>query len=140
MNGFNIKKTEKGFEAAFSSTWENVEKGVSEAVDFIKQTPLKIDLFAFRLSLLETLSNAAKHGNNMNPEKDVIFKLELKSSILRIQIEDSGNGFDWEKALNKDALDYETPSGRGLMLLKAYGYMPKYNKKGNALVIEKILE
>jgi serine/threonine-protein kinase RsbW len=142
MNGFKKEKTKNGFDAVFSSTWENVENCVKEAVEFIKNNPSKIDLFAFRLCLYEILSNAAKHGNKLAPEKNISFKLQLNTNSLNIQIEDEGDGFDWKTALEKQAtvVDYETPSGRGLMLLKAYGYLPEYNEKGNVLAIEKKLE
>jgi serine/threonine-protein kinase RsbW len=141
MDEFKIDKIENGFNSSFPSTWENVERGVNEAVDFVKAAELNIDLFAFRLSLYESLSNAAKHGNKLDPSQNVIFNLEATPKRLRITIEDNGDGFDWRKALNnKNIIDYETPSGRGIMLLKAYGYSPQYNEKGNALLIEKNLE
>ena len=139
MDGGKKQRSKSGFSVSFPSSVEHIEAIVSEAVNHIKTHSINIDIFAFKLALYEGLSNAVRHGNNSNPAKDVLFELKLAGNSLTMQIKDCGKGFDWQEATNRELLDCKTPSGRGIMLLKAYGYPPKYNQKGNILILEKNL-
>ena len=83
--------------------------------------------------------NAAKHGNNFNEELAVGVSLEFGELELLITIKDQGSGFDWEEKLNKIEQPANVSGGRGLLLFKAYGYLPTYNERGNELQLCKEL-
>jgi len=122
----------------FPSDLDMLEKIVSEAVSFVKSHNLQIDMFAFRLALHEGLSNAVKHGNKLIKELKTKLEISLEAGFLKIHIEDSGEGFNW-KDLPESLHDFSQPNGRGIILLKAYGYMPEFNEKGNAITLTKSL-
>lgn len=122
----------------FPSDLDMLEKIVSESVGFIKSHNLQIDMFAFRLALHEGLSNAIKHGNKLIRDLKTKLEISVSSGSLTIRIEDSGEGFNW-KGLPEAVHDVSQPSGRGIILLKAYGYIPEFNEKGNCLTLTKSL-
>jgi len=135
-----IEKTHngEGMKIVFPSDLDMLEKIVSEAVSFIKSHNLQIDMFAFRLALHEGLSNAVKHGNKQIKELKIKLEILLDTDFLKIRIEDSGEGFKW-KDLPESVHDFSQPSGRGIILLKAYGYVPEFNEKGNCITLIKSL-
>ncbi|OGV37257.1 MAG: hypothetical protein A2020_14435 [Lentisphaerae bacterium GWF2_45_14] len=135
-----IEKINNGerMQIVFPSDLNMLEKIVSEAVSFIKSHNLQIDIFAFRLALHEGLSNAVKHGNKLVKELKTKLAISLEGGVMKIRIEDSGDGFNW-KGLPESTGDFSRPSGRGIHLLKAYGYVPDYNEKGNVVTLTKEL-
>lgn len=52
------------------------------------------DVFGVRLALEEALVNAIKHGNGMDPAKQVQIDCRFDDDGVRIVIEDEGPGFD----------------------------------------------
>lgn len=135
-----FEKTSSGerMKIVFQSDLDMLEKVVSEAVSFIKSHNLQIDMFAFRLALHEGLSNAVKHGNKQIKELNITLDISVDSANLKIRIEDSGEGFNW-KNIPESVHDFSQPNGRGIILLKAYGYMPEFNEKGNCITMTKSL-
>ena len=89
---------------------------------------------AVRLALEETLINAIKHGNKLNPKKRVTVEGSVSDQEVEITIQDEGNGFireDVPDPLHEDNL--EKPSGRGLLLIEAYMTEVKYHDNGRRL-------
>ncbi len=78
-------------------------------------------VFAIRLAVEEAIANGFRHGNEGDPGKTVKVVHEITESDLAISIEDEGTGFDPESVPDptEDA-NLEIPSGRGLMLMRAY--------------------
>ena len=138
----DIKKTIENdrLKIVFPSDIYIIDKVVVEAVDFIKLKNINIDLFAFRLALYEGLTNAVKHGNKLNIKRTVELVIEFKDKNLSIFVKDQGKGFDWHKAMADEeppvAAPVEQEGGRGLYILKFYGYDPEYNEKGNLLKLK----
>jgi anti-sigma regulatory factor (Ser/Thr protein kinase) len=69
----------------------------------------------------------------------VIFKAELKNSVLTIGVKDSGGGFEYEKVCanisnDEDALLKER--GRGLTLVNALCQEIHYNNVGNSVEVK----
>jgi len=96
------------------------------------------DLFGVKLALEEALVNAIKHGNGMDPEKVVRVRCTVNSTMVEIDIEDEGEGFDpgdVPDPTDDDNLD--KPSGRGLMLMRAFMTRVDYNSRGNRVVMAK---
>ena len=77
--------------------------------------------FAVRLSLEEALANGFRHGNQSNPEKSVTVVYRISPNEVTITVEDQGSGFDPDAVPDPtDEANLEIPSGRGIMLIRAY--------------------
>ncbi len=137
MDKFETIEEERKISISFSSTVLNVDKAVKTTLSFLKSNRIGINLFNINLILRESLANAVKHGNCNDPSKKVIFEIEEIDGFLNIKIEDKGDGFNWRNGLVKKESDVFTPGGRGLPLMKAYGFELSYNEKGNILFLRK---
>ncbi|MAT16301.1 MAG: anti-sigma regulatory factor [Planctomyces sp.] len=96
------------------------------------------DVFGVRLALEEAIVNAIKHGNKFASDKSVHIHWELDDAGIRILIEDEGTGFDPgdipDPTLEENL---ERPSGRGIMLIRAYMNFCEYQNDGRRVVMEK---
>lgn len=102
-----------------------------------REFPAK-DLFGVKLALEEALVNAIKHGNGLDPDKVVRVRCRVDSECVEIDIEDQGDGFDpgdVPDPTDDDNLD--KPSGRGLMLMRAFMTSIEYYGRGNRVVMLK---
>jgi serine/threonine-protein kinase RsbW len=96
------------------------------------------DLFGIKLALEEALVNAIKHGNGMDPSKLVRVRCQLNHEAVQIVIEDEGPGFKPEDVPDPtDDENLEKPSGRGLMLMRAFMTRIEYTGRGNCVLLEK---
>jgi serine/threonine-protein kinase RsbW len=97
--------------------------------------------FGVHLAVEEALMNAIKHGNQRDPDKQVSVEYGLNEKVLRISVEDEGDGFD-PRDVPDPTLDenLELPSGRGLMLMRTFMTVVEYNSKGNRVAMEKDLD
>jgi serine/threonine-protein kinase RsbW len=90
------------------------------------------DIFAIHLALEEALINAVKHGNKMDPNKEVKIDYLVSSDKVEISMTDQGNGFNPEAVpdprLGENLYKNE---GRGLLLMQSYMDVVEYNKLGN---------
>jgi serine/threonine-protein kinase RsbW len=98
------------------------------------------DLFAVRMALEESISNAIRHGNKEDPAKRVHVDCRLSGERFWSKIVDEGPGFNPSAVPDCCAPDrLEVPGGRGLALIKAYMTSVQYNECGNCLTMEKRL-
>jgi serine/threonine-protein kinase RsbW len=91
--------------------------------------------FAVRLALEEATSNAFRHGHKgLPPETPIRVEYRVGDKDLEVLIEDRGPGFN-PSSVPDPTLDenLELPSGRGLILIKAYMTDVRYEGKGNRL-------
>ncbi|MCD6364411.1 MAG: ATP-binding protein [Planctomycetes bacterium] len=90
--------------------------------------------FAIRLALEEALNNAIRHGNRRDPTKQVEISYKVTPSETTIAVADQGAGFD-HKHLPDPTTDenIEKPTGRGIMLIRAYMDGVHFNKRGNRI-------
>ena len=96
------------------------------------------DVFGVRLALEEALVNAIKHGNRMDPSRQVRIQWVINSQSVRIEIEDEGHGFRPEEIPDPTAAEnLEKPSGRGIMLMRAFMTEVDYNERGNRVTLLK---
>ena len=89
-------------------------------------------LFGIHLAIEEALHNAVRHGNKMDPAKNVHVEYLITPEKFDISIADDGNGFD-PLAVPDPRYDenlYKS-SGRGVLLMKSYMDIVEYNKAGN---------
>jgi serine/threonine-protein kinase RsbW len=89
--------------------------------------------FAVRLAVEEAVVNAFRHGHKaLPPEETVRFAWEATRERLVIEVEDKGPGFD-PAAVRDPTLDenLEIPTGRGLLLMRAYMTSLEHLGRGN---------
>lgn len=88
--------------------------------------------FAIRLALEESLNNAFKHGNRADPNKTITVSYDVTEERVEFSVRDEGSGFNPNKVPDPTADEnLENPSGRGIMLMKAYMDEVCYNDQGN---------
>lgn len=96
------------------------------------------DTFGIHLAVEEALMNAIKHGNQRDPEKRVTVDTKVSGDLLRIEVQDEGNGFDPEDVPDPTLEEnLELPSGRGLMLMRTFMSRVEFNDTGNQVLMEK---
>jgi len=96
-------------------------------------------VFALRLSLEEALSNAIRHGNKGNANKKVKIRYLINSDIIDIYVEDQGEGFNPTDVPDPTSQEnLSVPSGRGIMLMRAYMNKVEYNATGNVIHLVKL--
>ncbi len=96
------------------------------------------DVFAVHLAMEEALVNAITHGNRLDPQKQVRVRCRLSPRLIRLEISDEGPGFN--PATLPDPTDpdrLESPSGRGVLLMKAFMSRVEWGESGNHVVLEK---
>ena len=92
--------------------------------------------FAIRLALEEALVNGFRHGNKGNPEKHVTVQCAVDGTGIELEVIDEGEGFDPSSVPDPTADEnIEIPSGRGIMLMRAYMTSVEYLPPGNRLRI-----
>lgn len=96
------------------------------------------DIFAMRLALEEAVTNAIRHGNKSDLDKKVTINAEISDDRMHVEIEDEGEGFDPGEVPDPTADDYiDRPTGRGLLLMKAYLNRFEYSNGGRRLRMER---
>jgi serine/threonine-protein kinase RsbW len=89
--------------------------------------------FAVRLAFEEAISNAFRHGHQGLPsDTPVTVEYRIGPEEVEITLEDRGPGFvpgDVPDPTLEENLD--RPSGRGLMLIRAYMAAVEFNEAGN---------
>ena len=88
--------------------------------------------FAIKLAVEEAVNNAIRHGNQFRADKSVELRFEVGPEQTVITISDEGEGFDPD-SLPDPTIDenLEKPTGRGVMLMRAYMDEVQFSKKGN---------
>lgn len=89
--------------------------------------------FAMRLALEEAIVNAFKHGHkNLPPEATVRLTFQVDDSTAQIDVIDQGPGFNPDEVPDP-TLDenLDKPSGRGLLLMRAYMSSLEHLGRGN---------
>lgn len=97
------------------------------------------EIFGVRLAMDEAMTNAIRHGNCRDANKQVRVAFSLSRVRLKIEIADEGKGFDplcVPDCTHPDNL--ERPCGRGIMLMRCFMSRVDYNERGNLVVMEKL--
>ena len=91
------------------------------------------ETFAVRLAFEEAISNAFRHGHCSLPTpQPVEVSLRATEREVWIAVQDAGPGFDPRSIPDPTAeQNLEKPSGRGLMLMRAYMTEVRYVGRGN---------
>ena len=87
--------------------------------------------FAIRIALEEAMINAIKHGNKLDPSKQVTIEADIQPGRAEIIVEDQGPGFNPDNVPDPTAEENLCKcSGRGLLLMRAYLSDVKWTKNG----------
>lgn len=99
---------------------EVVADHLNQYLSLILNNQNKIYDFYVNLILRELLTNAVKHGNELNPEKNVFIIIYFSNKYQKIGIivKDEGVGFDFNNSLENIETDDLRQQQRGLFLIK----------------------
>lgn len=126
----------KKYKFSLESSREAVKKFQSK---IYKLLPNSVASDIFAMGLHELVVNAAAHGNDLEKAKIVKIILIINERFFYAEIEDEGEGFDWEKKLQKKFnLESNSERGRGLMMTVRGCDNFCYNKRGNKAYLLKI--
>jgi len=96
------------------------------------------DIFCIHLALEEAVANAIKHGNRHDPAKCVHIRCLLWPDRVRIEIADEGAGFRLSDVPDPTRPDrIESPTGRGIMLMRSFMSRVEFAPPGNSVLMEK---
>lgn len=94
--------------------------------------------FAIKLALEEALTNAMKHGNRSDASKSVTVEYEVGPKRTVIEVTDEGKGFEPHAVPDPTADEnLECPTGRGIMLMRAYMDEVTYSRGGRTVRLVK---
>jgi serine/threonine-protein kinase RsbW len=96
------------------------------------------------ISVIEACTNALEHGNKCCPDRDVRVVFTELPDRLVVEVEDSGEGFDFESYLRHipDPSDIHKQRGRGIYIMKnmmdslSFDMLPE---QGIKVTLEKML-
>lgn len=136
---FDVLRDPSGLNITLSSTLENIDRADAVTHEFLEETGAAHHSFATRLVLREGLTNAINHAHKKDASKVVKFGIRLDEGTLVMEIEDEGDGFDWESAGEKE-YDITAEHGRGMSIMTHYFSEYRYNASGTKLTLIKRLE
>lgn len=88
------------------------------------------------IAVTESVNNAIRHGNKLDPNKNVKLSLELNESQITFFIEDEGNGFDYNNLPDPTAPEnIEKPGGRGIFLMRHLADEVNFKQDGKQVVL-----
>ncbi|MEZ6060667.1 MAG: ATP-binding protein [Planctomycetaceae bacterium] len=96
------------------------------------------DVFAMRLAMEEALTNAIKHGNRGNHTLNVRIECDISDERVRVVVADEGTGFNPDDVPDPTLPEFiGRAAGRGLILMRAYMDLCRYNDRGNQITMER---
>lgn len=92
------------------------------------------DIFAVHLALEEAFLNAMKHGNKMDPKKEIKVEYLVTPDRTEISMMDEGEGFEPKDIPDpRRGENLYKMEGRGLLLMRSYMDVVEYNESGNCV-------
>jgi serine/threonine-protein kinase RsbW len=127
------------FETKFPSNTSEGLKVQNQIVSLMETFNYSMrDIFAMRLSLEESLTNAIRHGNKLDPTKFVEVDCRIDDERMVVVVRDEGDGFQPEDVPDPTLEEFlECPGGRGLMLMRAYLNTCDYSEGGRCIRMER---
>ncbi len=91
-------------------------------------------IFAVHLAVEEAFLNALRHGNKMDPNKEIKIDYLVSGEKIEIFMTDEGNGFDPDVVPDpRCGENLYKPEGRGLLLMRSYMDVVEFNERGNSV-------
>jgi len=92
--------------------------------------------FALRLAYEEAIANAFQHGAAGRPDAVIDVRWRIDPQEARVVVADHGPGFDPRALPDPTSPEQLTkPTGRGLLLMRAYTSELRHNDKGNTVTL-----
>jgi serine/threonine-protein kinase RsbW len=83
------------------------------------------------IAALEAANNAILHGNKLDESKNVNITFEIDEKMLKIRVEDQGNGFDFGNIPDPTAPEnIENVNGRGIFLMEKLSDGLDFDREG----------
>jgi serine/threonine-protein kinase RsbW len=128
-----------------ASRFENIELVQTVVDDALKERGVADDTRHWiGLALREAVANAIKHGNRLDPEKQVEIEATVDDAELKLRILDQGAGFDPSAVADPLAPENRfRASGRGIFYMKRFMDEVEYGSApsgGTALTLRKRFE
>src|SRR5690606_31370596 len=96
------------------------------------------DQHAIRLALAEALTNAIRHGNGEDPEKQVAVRHLILTDQTWVEVEDEGIGFDPHSIADPRVPEnLARRSGRGLFLMRSFMDFVEYSDGGRTVLMSR---
>jgi len=121
-------------------TTQSVEVIIGSQFDFIDLVQTILDDISLRagfdeealhwtgMAVREALNNAIKHGNRLDPEKNVRIQFLIKPDVVDIRITDQGDGFDVGSLPDPtNSANLLKPSGRGIFYIRSFMDLVEFN-------------
>ena len=95
-------------------------------------------IFAVRLAIEEAITNAFEHGHEgLDPSLNVRVEYAVTPKNIEVAVEDQGPGFSPEALPDPTLIEnLSKPSGRGVMLMRAYMSHVNFNPSGNRVKLQ----
>jgi serine/threonine-protein kinase RsbW len=95
-------------------------------------------VFGIRLALEEAMVNAFKHGNRGDTSKRIFVSYDISPERVVVRVRDEGPGFDPCRVPDPTSPERVClPSGRGIMLMRAYLDEVTFSEDGNEVQLVK---
>lgn len=121
--------------ASIPANLEHVRNFVREV---FKEARLNMNCFnRVVLGISEAVNNAILHGNQLNPQKKVFIRMQLKGNQCKVEVKDEGNGFC--KDLLQDPTgdkNIRKEHGRGLYLVRQLADKLSFLEEGRRVLIQ----
>jgi serine phosphatase RsbU (regulator of sigma subunit)/anti-sigma regulatory factor (Ser/Thr protein kinase) len=126
----------------FSSTPSEKERCLNTLFGLLGERYPNHDLNEVFMATEEALSNAVRHGNQEDPQKQVEIELWLDERTISLVIADQGAGFDLVRSLPdyRDEQAVTLESGRGLMIMVALMNEVTFWNHGTSVCLVRRLE
>ena len=135
---FDVTQNTNHLAITFSAQLDLVDRAADETKRFLTSIGLHLQCFNVVLGLREALNNAVIRGCHQNEIKNVNYNLRFETDRLILEVEDEGEGFDWQRYLGKEP-PILAESGRGLPIMEQFFEMIWFNEKGNKVVLIKFI-
>lgn len=129
-----VRHAEGSLAVRMPATLACIDATVTEAETFLSSHGADSGLFAALTVLREALLNAVLHGCRQDPDQTVSCDVSLDGTQALVTVSDPGPGFHW-KLRDYAAPGLESPSGRGLCIMKEYCREVSYNDAGNRVTL-----
>ena len=135
-----LARAADGIDAELRLSVPSAVEFVEEVVDVVTRhcearfTDPRAIRFNLRVALAEALANAILYGNGSDPAKSVSVRVRGGRSLIEIEVEDQGEGFDPEAVPDPTSPErLLQPNGRGVYLIRRLMDEVRFNPRGNAV-------
>lgn len=116
---------------------ENI-RVVESFIDNSKDTfNIEDDIYGnIMVAVTEAVNNAIRHGNKFDKDKNVLLSLQVAQDKVKFEVEDQGEGFDFNNLMDPTAPEnLENPGGRGIFLIRHLADEVEFSKDGRHVLL-----